>query len=133
LRRQGRTAAQIAAQLNRDGYRTPKTRGDFTEANVRRFACKKGLTEVARREAELEKGEWRLAGLAKKLRLPKRKLADWARRGWLHGRQTQPDGGWIVWADRDEVQRLKQLRGCSQRGVHNHPKSLTTPKPRPKS
>ena len=133
LRRQGHTAAAIAAQLNREGYRTPKTRRAFTEGNVRRFVSKKGLTEVTRREAELEKGEWRLSTLAKKLRMPKGKLADWTRRGWLHGRQTQPDGGWIVWADRDELQRLKQLRRCSQPGVHNHPPSLTTPKPRPKS
>jgi hypothetical protein len=133
LRREGRTVAEIAAQLNRDGYRTPKTRSDFTEENVRRFVSKKSLTAISRTEAKLAKGEGRLAELAKKLHMPKWKLADWARRGWLHGRQTQPDGVWIVWADRDEMQRLKQLRGCSQRGVHNHPKSLTTPKPRPKS
>jgi DNA invertase Pin-like site-specific DNA recombinase len=132
LRRQGRTAAEIAAQLNRDGYRTPKTRSNFTEDNVRRFVCKQGLTESARTEAKRDKGEWRLAELATKLRMPKGKLGEWVRRGWLHGRQTQPDGTWIVWADRDELQRLRRLRDCSQRGAHDHPKSLTTPKPCPK-
>jgi hypothetical protein len=133
LRRQGRTVAEIAAQLNREGYRTPKTRGDFTEENVRRFVSKKGLTAISRAEAKLAKGEWRLAELANKLQMPKGKLADWARRGWLQGRQAQPEGGWIVWADRDKVRRLKRLRGRSRRGVHNHPESLTTPKPRAKS
>jgi DNA invertase Pin-like site-specific DNA recombinase len=132
LRREGRSVAEIAAQLNREGYRTPKTRSDFTEENVRRFVSQKGLTEISRTAAKLDKGEWSLAALAKKLHMPKWKLADWTRRGWLHGRQTQPDGVWIVWADREELQRLKQLRACSQRGVHNHPRSLTTPKPRPK-
>jgi len=48
LRRQGHTAAEIAAQLNRDGLCTPKTRSDFTEENVRRFVCKQGLTQIAR-------------------------------------------------------------------------------------
>jgi hypothetical protein len=133
LRREGRTVAQIAAQLNRDGYRTPKTRSDFTAENVRRFVSKQGLTAISGTQAKLAKGEWRLAALAEKLHMAKGKLADWARRGWLHGRQTQPDGVWIFWAYRDEHKRLRQLRCCSQRGAHNHPESLTTPKPRPTS
>ena len=130
LRQEGRTAAQIAATLNQQGYRTPKTRSDFTEDNVRRFVSKQGLTEISRSEATLDSGEWRLADLAQKLRLPNWKLRDWLRRGWLNGRQAQADGAWIAWADRAELQRLKKLRARSGRGVWAHPKHLTTPKSR---
>ncbi len=72
--------------------------------------------------------EWRLAHLAQELKIPSSKLRDWATRGWLQGRQTSPEGPWIVWADNEEIKRLKKLREQSTRGAHAHPKELTTPK-----
>jgi DNA invertase Pin-like site-specific DNA recombinase/uncharacterized protein YndB with AHSA1/START domain len=130
LRRQGQTAATIAQVLNREGYRTPKKRGDYTEASVRRLVSKHGLIERGRRGEPLGRHEWRLASLARKLRIARWKLRNWTIQGWLHGRQTLRDGSWIVWADADEIERLKQLRARSQRGVRVHPKKLTTPKKR---
>jgi DNA invertase Pin-like site-specific DNA recombinase len=131
LRGKGQTAAQIAEILNREGYRTPKKRGDYTEDSVRRLVSKRGLIERGGRSEPLGRHEWRLAGLARKLRIARWKLRSWASQGWLHGRQTMPDGSWIVWADPDEIERLKQLRARSQRGVRAHPKKLITPKKRP--
>ena len=128
LRGQGETAAQIAQALNREGYRTPKKRGDYTEASVRRLVSKCGLIERGQRGEPLGRHEWRLAGLARKLRVAPWKLRAWTAQGWLHGRQTQPEGTWIVWADHHEIERLTQLRARSQRGVRAHPKKLITPK-----
>jgi len=40
---------------------------------------------------------------------------------------------WLVWADKDEVTRLRQLRDCplDKGAAERYPKHLTTPKKRP--
>jgi hypothetical protein len=77
--------------------------------------------------------EWWLIDLAREVGVPADKLRDWARRGWVHSRQTPVQRYWILWADRDEVKRLKKLLARSQRGINAYETSLTKPKPRPKS
>jgi DNA invertase Pin-like site-specific DNA recombinase/uncharacterized protein YndB with AHSA1/START domain len=131
LRGQGQTATTIAEVLNHEGYRTPRKRGNYTADNVRRLLSKHGLIERGGQGERLGRHEWRLSSLARKLRMTRGKLRNWAAQGWLHGRQTTPDCSWILWADQDEIERLKQLRARSQRGVRVHPKKLITPKKRP--
>ena len=58
------------------------------------------------------------------------KLADWARRGWLHSRRTPAQRLWVLWADKQEVKRLRKLAALSHRGVVEYPPELTTPKKR---
>ena len=79
---------------------------------------------------ELGPGEWWLSDLARALRVPRRKLRDWVLWGWVQGRQTAVQGLWVVWADKDELRRLRRLRACSKRGMRCYPKELTTPKTR---
>ena len=43
-RRDGHTAAQIAEKLNADGFRTPKTRGDYTADLVQNILARHGLS-----------------------------------------------------------------------------------------
>jgi DNA invertase Pin-like site-specific DNA recombinase len=126
LRREGHTAPMIAEQLNREGFRTPKSRGDFTQHTVRKLASQHGMTNG--KAVTLKEHESWLADLAQELKIPSPKLRDWAERGWLQGRQTSPEGPWIVWANQSELERLKKLRARSTRGAHAHPKKLTTPK-----
>lgn len=128
LRQQRQTTATIAQALNREGYRTPSQR-DFTAAIVAGLVSKHGLRGGG--AEPLGQHEWRLAALARKLGIPRGKLRTWAAQRWLHGRQTTPDGSWILWADGDEIERLQHLSARSQRGVRTHPKKLTTPKKRP--
>jgi len=53
--------------------------------------------------------------------------SDW---GWVHCRKT-PIRKWrILWADAEEVERLKKLRARSRHGCRKHPAELTTPKER---
>ena len=56
------------------------------------------------------------------------KLRGWIERGWLHARQTPAQHLWIVWADRDEMSRLRKLVARSHRGITSQPRELTTPK-----
>lgn len=130
LRRQGQPAAVIAATLNRAGYRTPKSRKEFTPEVVGKLLSRRGLADGQPGKESLGRHEWWLADLARELKISPWKLRDWVTKGWLHGRQLVADGPWVVWADRAEVKRLRQLRARSKRGVFHHPKELITPKKR---
>jgi hypothetical protein len=78
----------------------------------------------------LEPDEWWLADLAKHLKVPDCKLRQWGSYGWLHYRQTPSRKRWIVWADREEIKRLRKLQACSKHGRNTHAPELTTPKKR---
>ena len=58
------------------------------------------------------------------------KLRDWTIRGWVHCRKTPLQGYRVLWADADEVKRLKKLLAQSRRGMQGYTQKLTTPKPR---
>ncbi len=59
------------------------------------------------------------------------KLRDWTVRGWVRFRKTPLQGYRVLWADADEVKRLKKLLAQSRRGMQGYTQDLTTPKPRP--
>lgn len=132
LRHQGQTAAQIAVTLNAEGFHPPKRRGDFTTHTVRRLLELRGLIGNERfRDDLLGDSEWWLVDLARELRMSHNKLRDWARHGWVHSRYTPIQKYWVLWADADEVQRLKDLVSRSRRGICAYATALTTPKQRP--
>ena len=58
--------------------------------------------------------EWRLPDLARALEMPAATLHNWVQRGWVKARQCpNPPKYWIIWADVDEVERLRTHRRCS--------------------
>jgi DNA invertase Pin-like site-specific DNA recombinase len=130
LRAEGHPVATIAARLNEEGFCPPRQAGPFTREIVSQLLHRRGLAKEMSRAGLLRPGEWWLAELGRELGVPAAKLRDWILRGWLHGRQTPVQGLWVAWADGSELQRLRQLRDCSQRGVTSYPKKLTTPKKR---
>jgi DNA invertase Pin-like site-specific DNA recombinase len=124
------TAGQIAKQLNTEGFR-PARGSRFTPGQVRRLLIRRGLNGNERSPSQvLGKNEWWLPDLARQLETTSGKLLDWARRGWVSSRRTSVRKHWIVWADDDELIRLRRLLGHSQRGVNAYPAELTTPKSR---
>jgi DNA invertase Pin-like site-specific DNA recombinase len=128
LRREGHTSAEIAEKLNKEGYRTPKMRGDFHPELIRKLLSRRGLTNEKTYEGQLGKHEWWLADLAREISVTPGKLSDWARRGWLTARKTPAQGLWVLWADGRELRRLRRLAVASQRGVSGYPESLITPR-----
>jgi hypothetical protein len=133
LRGEGRTAKEIAQALNDEGFRPPKCRGSFNPPLVYQLLDRRGLLGDERQHDELlGKDEWWLADLARELGMSHLKARDWIVRGWLHGRRTPIQGYWIVWADHDEMQRLKNLLALSRRGSNGYTSELTKPKARPK-
>jgi hypothetical protein len=128
LRREGYSAARIAAQLNAEGFHAPKRPVRFSAEMVRQLLSRQGLANEKTGPAPLAVHEWWLADLARALRMRRGQLRDWILRGWVRGRKTAVQGLWIAWADRAEVKRLQQLRARSRRGLQAHPDELITPK-----
>jgi DNA invertase Pin-like site-specific DNA recombinase len=130
LRREGNTAAQIADCLNREGFSPPKRCGAFYPELVHQLLCRRGLANEKTYDGQLGPYEWWLRDLARELPMSAEKLTDWARRGWLHARQTPAQHLWVLWADKQELKRLRKLAAVSRRGVVAYPSELTTPKQR---
>jgi hypothetical protein len=113
----GQTPAAIAAALDGEGFRPPKRADRFSAAMVRRLLDKVGLRpRVPRRTSPpggLNAGERWLHVLAGHLGLSPHTLHGWRRKGWLHARLVCGRGSpWAVWADDEELDRLRQLQAC---------------------
>jgi Recombinase/Recombinase zinc beta ribbon domain len=131
LRAAGGKAPGIAAQLNREGFRTPRDTA-FTGGTVRTLLSRHGLSR-SRAALPFPEGpgrdEWWVSDLARELNAAHSTVQGWIRRSWVRARQLR--GGaqcWIVWADAEELGRLRELRGQRQ---GPYPPELTTPKERP--
>jgi DNA invertase Pin-like site-specific DNA recombinase len=132
LRKAGHAAPQIAERLNAEGFYPPKRSGQFTIPVIYQLLKRRALIGNERSHDELlGEDEWWLTDLARELAMSHMKLRDWANRGWLHSRQTPIQGRWILWADKDEVARLRQLLEQSRSGVNAYTSELKTPKERP--
>ncbi len=131
LRQAGHTAPEIAERLNAEGFHPPKRRGRFTSPVVYQLLKRRALIGNERSHDELlDRDEWWLTDLARDLAMSHLKLRDWAKRGWLHSRKTPVQGRWILWADGEELVRLRQLLAQSRRGVNAYTSELRAPKER---
>jgi len=134
LRKDDHSARRIAKQLNADGFRRPCRNGGFSVRAVQLLLRRLGPTDDERTSDEaIGPHEWRLADLAGHLQTASAKLMDWAKRGWVASRQTPIQRRWILWADEDEIARLRRLLQHSRRGVTRYPPELTTSKSHPQN
>jgi len=131
LRSEGSTAKQTATVLNAEGYRSTNPQGTFSGSIVRSLRLKAGLRGEIDDDSLLRENEWWVRDLAKKVDVSWQSLREWTIKGWIHGRQTKVQKLWILWADEDERQRLKALRGSKWSGIHGYPLELITPKEKP--
>jgi hypothetical protein len=126
-------AATIAAQLNAEGFRPPKRTSRFTGEMVRRLTAELGLARRQRHGSPTGLGpdEYRPMGLARRLGISRDTVRRWLRAGWLNRRRDE-DGHHVIWADGDELRRLRDLHAlprtwATKRRLANRKK----PKPRP--
>lgn len=134
LRAAGHTLAQVAEQLNREGFRPPKRRRDFNASMLTRLIAKASPPKVRplamTDRSALRACEWWLSDLARHLNMPTATLHRWRRVGWIRARKVNVAGGrWALWADDTELDRLRRLR-VHPRGWSDEPfpTELTTPK-----
>jgi hypothetical protein len=136
LRGVGLSFAQIAVELNRDGFAPPKRTQRFTGGMVTRLLSHRGLHGARPRsmvEASVLQGhEYWLTDLARWLSMPCATLYKWQRLGWVHSRKVEVAGGrWAIWADDDALERLGQLRAHNRKWPEpGYPAALTRPKAR---
>jgi hypothetical protein len=136
LREAGHSFAQIAMELNRDGFAPPKRTQRFTGGMVVRLLGHRGLQGSRPRSmvasSVLQVHESWLTDLARRLTMPCATLYKWQRLGWVHSRKVEVAGGrWAIWADDDEVERLRQLRTHQRKWPEpGYPAALTRPKAR---
>ena len=125
LREAGQTLAEVAEQLNREGFHPPKRSATFTSGTVAGLLAKRGRSgprpRVVAEPGVLGKHEWLLTDLARKLEMPPATLHRWVRVGWVHARKLPTAGGQLViWADANEVKRMSRLRTCPRGWSDEH-------------
>jgi DNA invertase Pin-like site-specific DNA recombinase len=136
LRHAGSSFVQIAEQLNREGFYPPKRTDHFTGETVARLLRRRGLHGPRPRTmvdaSVLRAHEYWLADLAREVPMPIATLHKWQRLGWVHSRKVPVASGyWAIWADADELERLRQLRAYQRKWPEpRYPQTLITPKRR---
>jgi hypothetical protein len=132
-----KTSREIADRLNLEGFRPAKRRETFNASMVRQLLSRQGRSgprpKALTEESPLREHEWWLTDLARELGMPQPTVHSWLRRGWIGARKLPGhQGRWILWADPEDLDRLRQLRSCPQGWSDEpYPSELTTPKPRP--
>jgi hypothetical protein len=103
-------AAEIAERLNTEGFRPPRRGKRFTSAIVYRLLARLGLPrrEHYGGQTGLGPDEFRPVGLARRLGVSRDRIGHWLRSGYLSVRRDE-DGHAIIWADADELKRLREL------------------------
>ena len=131
LHHQGLQLAQIAGRLNDEGFVPPRRRGVFQESTIGSLMRELGLVGELFRDDLVERDEWWIPDLARDLGVIPQKIHYWVKQGWIHSRRTPSGKHLIVWADKDELQRLRQLTTGKNSWIGTRHPELVIPKSRP--
>jgi DNA invertase Pin-like site-specific DNA recombinase len=132
LHREGLHFRQIADKLNEEGFVPPRRRGAFTEVGIWSLMHELGLPGELFRDDLLGKDEWWIPDLARTLGVISQKIHYWVKQGWIHSRHTPSGKHLIVWADKDEIRRLRKLTDQKNSWIAARYPDLVIPKRRPK-
>ncbi len=131
LHGEGLHLGPIAAKLNAEGFVPPHRRGVFTELGVGALMRDLGLVGEFFRDDLLQENEWRIPDLARRLGVIQQAIHYWVKQAWIHSRRTPSGKHHVVWADKDEIRRLKKLVKVKNSWAKvSHP-DLIIPKARP--
>lgn len=123
LAQEGLRAREIAKCLNAEGFRPPKRRERFDGLGVEKLLLRLGVTGKRYRSKTREglgEHEWWVPALAQAIGMPTITLYWWASRGWVRARRQEPSlRRWVIWADEQEMERLRER---SKRPYSCHPR-----------
>jgi len=137
LHQEGLDDVEIAGRLNAEGWRPAKRRDTFNAPMVANLLIRRGLSSGSVRQqctANLERGadEWTLKELALELEMPPITLHAWIRKARVQARKVKHAGHglWLLWADKAEVQRLRELRAAPRHWAKHGPIVENGPTPK---
>jgi DNA invertase Pin-like site-specific DNA recombinase len=124
--------AAIAERLNAEGFRPPKRTDRFTGQMVWRLASRLGLKWRERHGSPegLGPDEYRPKGLSLRLDVRRDVVRWWVRAGYVTTRRDE-QGHHVIWADEDELRRLRSLHHLLGTRTAEGLAELRVPKPRP--
>ncbi len=110
-------AAEIAQRLNAEGSHPPRKAKQFNSGIILHLMAQLGLPRRSRYGTSegLGPNEYRPMGLARRLHVSRDRLRRWQRNGWVRSRRDG-DGHHVLWADADELRRLRELGRCLEAG-----------------
>jgi DNA invertase Pin-like site-specific DNA recombinase len=126
-------ATEIAERLNAEGFRPARWGNRFPIAIVLQMVSRLGLPhrEPNGGPTGLGPDEFRPMGLARRLGVSRDRIGRWLRSGYLNVRRDE-DGHAIIWADADELKRLRELGRLFRAGATGtRLDKAKKPKPRP--
>jgi DNA invertase Pin-like site-specific DNA recombinase len=129
---EGLSSSEMATKLNAEGFRSPRAK-EFNGVMVLRLRKQLRLSRGVRHGSKvgLGKQEYRPGGLAKKLGVSRDTVKRWMRRGWVNVSKDDR-GHHIIWADGDELRRLRQLHRLGRSAANRERlAALKKPKQRP--
>lgn len=132
LHRDGLHLGEIAEKLNAEGFVPPRRRGAFTEGGIGSLVRELGLPGELFRDDLVGKDEWWIPDLARTLGVISQKIHYWVKQGWIHSRRTPSGKHLIVWADEDEIGRLRKLTNPKNSWIAARYPDLVIPKRRPR-
>jgi DNA invertase Pin-like site-specific DNA recombinase len=131
LHEAGLTAAEIADRLNQEGFHPTGRRKTFYAMTVRQLLSRWQLTGERYDKVRLAPDEWWLSDLARELSVSYTTLRRWIALRWVHYRRTPQLDYHLIWANTDELDRLRRLRDHGRQYPRiPTPAALTTPKRR---
>jgi DNA invertase Pin-like site-specific DNA recombinase len=117
LHQAGQSLSEIAAMLNKEGWRPPKRRDTFNSNMVRQLLLKVGVITVKYRrpttKPDRHDNEWTISELARHLCVPEPTVYSWVQKGRLSSRLVPAAGRRpikLVHADADTIAALKTIR-----------------------
>jgi DNA invertase Pin-like site-specific DNA recombinase len=131
LQEDGRSNAEMASQLNQEGFRPPRNAHAYSKELIHQLVSRLGIPGESPQTIVLGRDEWWESSLARRMRMPQRTIHNWVLKGWVRYRRSPLRGYYILWADAKELERLKRLR--AQTNVQHkgpYPTQLTTPRKR---
>jgi hypothetical protein len=126
---QGLPSANVAEVLEREGFRSPRSRkrisADTVKVLLQEDNCRKQL-----QNPNLQQGHWKSGDLAREINISNKRLKDWVTRGWVSAVQRPFGRTWVIYADKAELKRLRQLATSQTgQGRPRPPENLRTPAP----
>lgn len=129
----GVRSPEVASILEQEGFRSPRSDTPISSMMVLNILneqprCRQQLTNPP-----LPPNHWRSADLAQQLGIPEKRLKDWVTRGWITAVQRPFGRVWVIYADEQELSRIKELaRLQTGQGSQKAQESLRTPAPLPR-